>query len=135
MTGMKSIRVSAAVIHSDGRVYATRRGHGEFRGLWEFPGGKQEPGETGEAAAIREIREELGAMIGIEKHLCTVEYQYPSFHLTMDCYLSYVKEGQLTLSEHDDAAWLSIDELDAVQWLPADILVVEELKKHFASVL
>ena len=131
MTGMKSIRVSAAVIHSDGRVYATRRGHGEFRGLWEFPGGKQEPGETGEAAAIREIREELGAMIGIEKHLCTVEYQYPSFHLTMDCYLAHVTEGRLTLSEHIDAKWLSIEELSTVGWLPADIKVVDEIRRHF----
>ena len=127
---MRDIRVSAAVIHSGGKVYATRRGRGEWKGFWEFPGGKQEEGESGEAAAVREIHEELGASIAIESHLCTVEHNYPDFHLTMDCYLAHVAEGHLTLTEHSDARWLSIDELDTLAWLPADIKVVDEIKKH-----
>lgn len=129
---MKAIRVSAAVIHKDGKVYATRRGKGTYKGFWEFPGGKQEAGESGEDAAVREIKEELGATIAIEKFLCTVEYQYPEFFLTMDSYLATVTEGHLTLSEHTDAKWLSIDDLDSLEWLPADIEVVEEIRKHFS---
>ena len=127
---MRNIRVSAAVIHSGGKVYATRRGRDEWKGFWEFPGGKQEEGESGEAAAVREIREELGASIAIERFLCTVEHDYPDFHLTMDCYLAHVSAGRLTLTEHSDARWLGIGELDSVGWLPADIKVVEEIKKH-----
>ena len=131
---MKTIRVSAAIIHHDGKVYATRRGYGEFMGFWEFPGGKREEGESGEETAVREIREELGASIRIDSFLTTVDYQYPSFHLIMDCYIASVVEGHLTLSEHTDARWLGKDELDSVQWLPADIIAVEELKKHYRSV-
>lgn len=126
---MRDIRVSAAVIHSGGKVYATMRGRGEWKGFWEFPGGKQEEGESGEAAAVREIREELGASIAIERHLCTVEHDYPDFHLTMDCYLAHVTEGHLTLTEHSDARWLSINELDTLAWLPADRLVLDSVRK------
>ena len=132
---MRSIRVSAVVIHSDGKIYATRRGKGEFKGFWEFPGGKREDGESGEDTAKREIQEELGAVIEVEKYLCTVEYQYPEFFLTMDAYLASVKEGHLTLTEHSDALWLALDELDSVQWLPADIRVVDEIRKHFSSLV
>lgn len=130
---MKTIRVSAAVMHHDGMIYTTRRAYGAFKGYWEFPGGKQEPGESGEAAIVREIKEELGADIKVEKFLCTVEYQYPEFFLIMDCYLCSVLSGKLTLSVHDDAKWLALKEIDSVDWLPADILVVDEIKKLFAA--
>ncbi len=132
---MKTIRVSAAIIHDDGRVYATRRGCGELKGMWEFPGGKREAGETGEEALIREIREELDAGIKIDSFLATIEYQYPDFHLVMDCYTATVIEGKLTLKEHDDARWLSMEEIDSVKWLPADMLVVEEIKRNISKML
>ena len=128
---MRSIRVSAAVIHRDGMIYATRRGKGEFRGYWEFPGGKREEGENGEEAAVREIKEELCATIAVERFLVTVEYDYPSFHLTMDAYLASIADGELTLSEHSEARWLPLEYIDSVDWLPADILIVDELKSHF----
>ncbi len=127
---MKTVRVSAAVIMSGGRVYATKRGKGTYRGLWEFPGGKQEVGESGEEAARREIAEELGAVIEVGKKLCTVRYQYPEFFLIMDCYLSRVKAGELKLIEHLEARWLSADELDSVSWLPADEEAVKVLRKY-----
>ncbi len=130
---MKTIRVSAAVIQSGECIYATRRAKGSFKGSWEFPGGKREEGESGEEAVIREIWEELGAKIKVEKLLCTIEYDYPDFHLIMDSYLARIENGHLTLSEHDEAKWLSLDELDTVAWLPADILVVNEIKAHFAK--
>ncbi len=129
---MKSIRVSAAIIHRDGLLYATRRVKGDLKG-WEFPGGKREEGESGEETIIREIREELDTDIVVEKLLCTIEYQYPAFHLTMDCYLCHVEKGNLTLSEHSDAKWLKVEDIDSLDWLPADILAVEEIKKHFAN--
>ena len=125
----------AAVIRDGNQIFATARGYGEFKGQWEFPGGKREDGESGEDTAKREIQEELGAVIEVEKYLCTVEYQYPEFFLTMDAYLASVKEGHLTLTEHSDALWLALDELDSVQWLPADIRVVDEIRKHFSSLV
>lgn len=131
---MKSIRVSAAIIHHDGRIYATKRGKGTYKGYWEFSGGKREEGESGEETAVREIKEELGALIEIDRFVCTVEYQYPEFFLTMDCYLATVKEGHLTLTEHSDAKWLDLSELDSVDWLPADLEVVEKLKKLTANI-
>ena len=112
-------------------IYATRRGKGEFRGYWEFPGGKREEGESGEEAAVREIKEELGATIAVERFLVTVEYDYPSFHLMMDAYLASIADGELTLSEHSEARWLSLEDIDSVDWLPADLLIVDELKSHF----
>ncbi len=126
---MKRIRVSAAIIIQEGKVYATRRGKGEWAGFWEFPGGKQEEGENGEEAAVREIREELGIIICIDSHFCTVEYQYPGFFLLMDCYLSHIKEGHPALTEHSEARWLSFDELEGVEWLPPDRIVAERLRK------
>lgn len=126
---MKQVEVVAAIIQRDGLVYATQRGYGEWKDWWEFPGGKVEPGESREEALIREIREELIAEIKIGQQLCTVEYDYPTFHLVMHCYLCALASGQLTLLEHEAARWLSQQELDSVEWLPADKVVVEKLKE------
>lgn len=125
---MKHVEVVAAIIQRDGLVYATQRGCGEWKDWWEFPGGKVEPGESCEAALIREIREELTVEIQVEQRLCTVEYDYPAFHLVMHCYFCKLASGHLTLLEHEAARWLSPQELDAVEWLPADKVVVEKLK-------
>ncbi len=125
---MKHVEVVAAIIQRDGLVYATQRGYGEWKDWWEFPGGKVEPGESCEAALIREIREELTVEIQVEQRLCTVEYYYPTFHLVMHCYFCKLASGHLTLLEHEAARWLSQQELDAVEWLPADKVVVEKLK-------
>ena len=133
--GMKSIRVSAAAIHRDGKIFATQRGYGEYKGKWEFPGGKREEGESGEEALEREIREELDSKIKIEKLLCTTDYDYPGFHLTMAVYLASLIEGRLTLLEHEDAKWVSLDDIDALDWLPADWSVIEEIKRHFRNSL
>lgn len=125
---MKTIEVVAAVIHKDGAYFATQRGYGEFEGMWEFPGGKIEPGESRESALKREIQEELGIDITIDKFLCTTDYDYPSFHLTMHCYLCRVELGMIELREHKSARWLTVDMLDSVEWLSADLEVVEKLK-------
>ena len=132
---MKSIRVSAAVIHRDGKIFATQRGYGEYKGKWEFPGGKREEGESGEEALEREIREELDSKVKIEKLICTTDYDYPTFHLTMDVYLASLVEGKLTLLEHEDAKWVSLDSIDDLDWLPADWSVIDEIKKHFSDSL
>ena len=132
---MKSIRVSAAVIHRDGKIFATQRGYGEYKGKWEFPGGKREEGESGEEALEREIREELDSKVKIEKLICTTDYDYPTFQLTMDVYLSTLIEGKLTLLEHEDAKWVSLDSIDDLDWLPADWSVIDEIKKHFSDSL
>ena len=132
---MKSIRVSAAVIHRDGKIFATQRGYGEYKGKWEFPGGKREEGESGEEALEREIREELDSKVKLEKLICTTDYDYPTFHLTMDVYLSTLIEGKLTLLEHEDAKWVSLDSIDDLDWLPADWSVIDEIKKHFSDSL
>lgn len=132
---MKRIRVSAAVIHKDGKIFATQRGYGEYKGKWEFPGGKREEGESGEEALKREIKEELDSTIIIEKLICTTEYDYPTFHLTMDVYLATLLEGKLTLLEHEDAKWVSLDFIDTLDWLGADWSVIEEIKKHFSDSL
>ncbi len=125
---MKRIEVVAAIIHHDGKILATQRGYGDFKDGWEFPGGKMEPGETAEAAIVREIKEELAVTIEPEQLVTTVECDYPKFHLTMHCFLSKLTEGTISLIEHEDAKWLTKDELDSVDWLPADIEVVEKLK-------
>ena len=125
----KSIEVVAAVIKDNGRYFATQRGYGAYKDFWEFPGGKVEPEETPEEALVREIREELESLISVDCFLCTVEYDYPEFHLVMHCYLCSLLEGGLHLVEHEAAKWLSIDDIDSVGWLPADVMVVEELKK------
>ena len=125
---MKVIDVVAAIIHKDGAYFATQRGYGEFEGMWEFPGGKIEPGESRESALKREIQEELGIDITIDKFLCTTDYDYPSFHLTMHCYLCSVESVEIELRVHKSACWLTADLLDSVEWLPADLEVVELLK-------
>ena len=123
---MRKIEVVAAVLVRDGRVFATQRGYGEFKDKWEFPGGKM---EAGEGSLRREIREELDAEIAVGKLLCTVEYDYPAFHLTMHCYLCSVVSGTLVLKEHESARWLSADGLESVDWLPADIQVIPIIRK------
>ena len=131
---MKQIEVVAAIIHDDeGRIFATQRGYGDYKDGWEFPGGKMEPGESPEEALIREIWEELETRIGIERLVKTVEWDYPNFHLTMHCFLCSIESGSLVLKEHEAARWLSKDQLDRVDWLPADKVVVKELKKGLAA--
>ena len=125
---MKKIEAVAAILHRDGAYFATQRGYGEFEGMWEFPGGKIEPGENCEVALKREIMEELGVDIAIENLLCTTEYDYPSFHLTMHCYLCSIASGDIELREHKSALWLTSDRLDDVAWLPADKEVIDKLK-------
>lgn len=122
---MKSIEVVAAVIEHDGRIFATQRGYGEYKDWWEFPGGKIESGETQCEALKREIMEELNTEINIDKFLLTINYDYPNFHLTMHCFLCSVISGNLELLEHENARWLSPSELKSVEWLPADIEVLD----------
>ena len=124
---MKTINVVAALIVHDGRIFATQRGYGEWRGWWEFPGGKQEPGETPEDALVREIREELATEISVDRFMTTLEWDYPTFHLSMRCYLCSVISGSLTLLEHEAAAWLDREHLHSVKWLPADYVILDEI--------
>ena len=124
---MRVIEVVAAIIQRDGAYFATQRGYGEFEGMWEFPGGKIEPGESRESALKREIQEELGIDITINKFLCTTDYDYPSFHLTMHCYLCSIMSGEIELREHKSARWLTTELIDSVEWLPADKGIVEKL--------
>ena len=126
---MKQIQVSAAIIHDTaGRIFATPRGDGEMQGGWEFPGGKIEAGETPEEALKREISEELDTIISVEKLIDTVEWDYPTFHLTMHCYWCSLAGGSLTLKEHKAAKWLSANELDSVDWLPADREIIDAVR-------
>ena len=127
---MCAIEVVAAVILHEGRILATQRGYGEWKDWWEFPGGKMEAGETPEEALVREILEELSTDISVDEFLCTVEYDYPKFSLTMHCYLCSLLTEALHLNEHEAAKWLTLDELDCVEWLPADLKVIEALKKR-----
>lgn len=117
---MKTVKVVAAIIIHDNKVFATQRGYGEFKDGWEFPGGKVEQGETSQIALIREIREELDTEIEVGELLDTVEYDYPTFHLSMDCFICRVISGNLVLKEHEAAKWLNKEQLDSVEWLPAD---------------
>lgn len=125
---MKTIKVVAAVIRDKGRVFATQRGYGPYKDSWEFPGGKIEPGETPEQALKREIREELDAEIVVGESAGCIEYDYPEFHLCMECFFCSLVSGNLTLKEHEAACWLSSEELDSVSWLPADLSLIERLK-------
>jgi len=127
---MKQIEVVAAIVCKEDRIFATQRGYGEWKDWWEFPGGKMEVGETPEDALVREIREELSAEISVGELLTTVEYDYPKFHLTMHCFLCTLVGDALHLNEHEAARWLTKDELDSVKWLPADEIVIEELKDY-----
>ena len=125
---MKTIRVVAAIIIDDGKVFATQRGYGDFKGGWEFPGGKIDVGETPEEALVREIKEELDTVVEVNELLDTVEYDYPNFHLSMDCFICKIKSGDLVLKEHEAAAWLTKDELKSVEWLPADITLIDKIR-------
>ena len=127
---LPTVRVVAAVILKCGKILATQRGYGEFKGLWEFPGGKLEPGESPEAALVREIREELKAVVEVGELITTVEYDYPRFHLSMDCFWCRLESGSgIELTEHEAARWLGVDELESVEWLPADVEVVERIRE------
>lgn len=125
----KVIRVVAAIIVDDGKIFATQRGYGDFKGGWEFPGGKIEAGETPEEALSREIKEELEAEIKVGDLLDTVEYDYPTFHLSMDCFWAEIVSGNLVLKEHEAAKWLAMDELDSVEWLPADVILIDKIEQ------
>ena len=126
---MKQIEVVAAIIHDDeGHIFATQRGYGDFKDGWEFPGGKMEPGESPEDALVREILEELETRIVVERLVQTVEWDYPKFHLTMHCFWCSVESGGLTLKEHEAAKWLNKEQLNSVDWLPADRTIIEQIK-------
>ena len=127
---MKTIRVVAAVIKNENKIFATARGYGEFKGQWEFPGGKIEAGETPQEALVREIKEELETTIQVGDLIDTIEHDYLTFHLSMDCYCCNIVEGELKLLEAESARWLSKEELYDVKWLPADILLIEKIKKN-----
>ena len=124
---MPTIQVAAAIIIRNGEVFATQRGYGEWKGWWEFPGGKIEPGECPQEALKREIKEELDAEIAVGDLLDTVEWDYPTFHLTMHCYVCTLESESLNLNEHSDAAWLTKDTLESVKWLPADLVLLENI--------
>lgn len=126
---MKTIEVVAAIIRDGNKIFATQRGYGEFKDGWEFPGGKMEEGETPKQALVREIKEELDTIIEVGELLDTVEYDYPEFHLTMHCFLCTVKSGNLVLNEHKAAKWLTKDSLDTVEWLPADISLIDKIRE------
>lgn len=129
---MKQIEVVAAIIHdNEGRIFTTQRGYGDYKDGWEFPGGKMEPGETPEDALKREIWEELETKIVVERLVQTVEYDYPKFHLKMHCFLCYIESGSLILKEHEAARWLKPEELDSVDWLPADRIVIDDSGDDF----
>jgi len=129
-TSLKTIEVVAAVIFDDrGRIFATQRGYGEWKDWWEFPGGKIEAGESREQALKREIREELDAEIEVGELLRTIDYDYPKFHLTMNCFRCSLPSGQLLLKEHEAAEWLAPKDLNCVRWLPADEEIIDQLSK------
>ena len=134
---LKAVRVVGAIIEAEKRtgdktekiIFATQRGYGDFKDGWEFPGGKIEDGETPEEAIVREIKEELDTDIKVERYVDTIEYDYPEFHLSMDCFLCSIVEGDLVLKEHEAAKWLTKATLDTVDWLPADITIIEKVRE------
>lgn len=131
---MKTIYVVAAIIRHGNKILATQRGYGEHKDWWEFPGGKIELGETPEEALIREIQEELATDITVDKYITTVEYDYPEFHLIMDCFWCSIKSGELTLLEHKAAKWLPLNNLKQVKWLPADAEVIEIIEENYNTI-
>ncbi len=126
---MKVVKVVAAVISRDNQIFATQRGYGDFKGGWEFPGGKLEEGEKDEQALVREIREELDIWVEVGDLAGTVEYDYPKFHLSMNCYWCTCREGEIKLLEAMDGRWLNVEDIDTVDWLPADITLVKRIKE------
>ena len=132
---MKTVRVVAAVIKAvndkkEPIIFATQRGYGEFKDGWEFPGGKIEAGETPQQALVREIMEELDTEIKVGELIDTIEFDYPSFHLSMDCFWAEVRKGHLELKEAEAAKWLTRDQLDSVAWLPADVTLIDKIRRH-----
>lgn len=132
---MKIVRAVVASIIENGKVFATQRGYGEFKDGWEFPRGKIEPDETPEEAIVREIKEELDTEVEVVELLDTVEYDYPNFHLSMDCFICKIKSGDLALKEYEAAKWLTIDELDSVDWLPADINMIGGIRNEMLHIM
>ncbi len=130
---MKTVRVVAAIIRNGNLIFATQRGYGEFKDGWEFPGGKIEEGETPENALIREIWEELDTKIDVGEKIMCIEYDYPNFHLSMECFWAEIISGNLILKEHKAAKWLSRNELDSVEWLPADLKLIEKIKEDLGG--
>ena len=129
-TNRKTIHVVAAIIKQDNKIFATQRGYGNYKDWWELTSEKMEAGETPEEALVREIREELATEIRVDEYFMTVDYDYPEFHLSMDCFWCSVVSGELTLLEHEAAKWLPIDNLRQVQWLPADLEIIEKIEKE-----
>ncbi len=130
---VKTINVVAALIRDGNRVFATARGYGEYKGWWEFPGGKIGAGESPEAALIREIREELDSEISVDEYIETLEYDYPQFHLSMRCYWCSLISGNLVLKEAEDARWLDAESIDSVKWLPADITLLDTIREKLLN--
>ena len=130
---MKTANVVAAIIRDGDKVFATQRGYGDYKDGWEFPGGKIEPGETPQQAMEREIKEELDTDIAVGDCLATVEYDYPAFHLSMQCFWCKIVDGKPVLKEHEAARWLDADHIDSVDWLPADLTMIELIKDKMAD--
>ena len=130
---MKTVKVVAAIIIHENKIFATQRGYGEFKDGWEFPGGKIEPGETPQEALVREIKEELDIEIEVKDFLEAVEYDYPEFHLSMDCFFCVIRSGELVLKEHEAAKWLTAEKLDSVDWLPADKGLIEAIRGYLSN--
>ena len=130
----KTIKVVAAVIRKGDTVFATQRGYGDYKDWWEFPGGKIEAGESPEEALVREIKEELNTDISVDSFITTVEYDYPEFHLHMECFWCSITQGELTLLEHEAAKWLPLDSLIQVNWLPADLKLIEMIEQINSSI-
>lgn len=129
---MRTIEVVAAIIIKDNQVFATQRGYGEFKGWWEFPGGKVEADEDPQSALVREIKEELDAGISVGELLDTVEWDYPTFHLTMHCYICSLNSESMHLNEHEASAWLTKETLDSVKWLPADLILLDKISQYIS---
>ena len=130
---MKTINVVAAIICDSNKIFATQRGYGDYKDGWEFPGGKIEPGETPQQALVREIKEELDSEIAVGDYLTTIEYDYPAFHLSMQCFWCTIVEGTPVLKEHEAARWLDVESLGSVAWLPADLTIIELIKEKMSD--